>query len=67
LVWNAILLYAGKSLGANWRSISSYLDTYGKVVTIITVILVIYLIWRTFIRKKNNQDNNGSNSGNSNK
>lgn len=53
LVWNAILLFAGKEVGSNWRIISWYLETYGQIVTIITILIVLLLIGRKYLRKRN--------------
>ncbi len=35
LIWNGILLMAGKTLGENWREIALYLETYSKIVTLV--------------------------------
>jgi membrane protein DedA with SNARE-associated domain len=37
LAWNAILVYAGYSLGSHWEDIGSYLRTYSTIVTIVVV------------------------------
>jgi membrane protein DedA with SNARE-associated domain len=52
LVWNAMLLYGGTLLGANWRSIGEYLGTYSRVITILIVLIAVvwFLFW--IIRKK---------------
>jgi len=52
LVWNAILLYAGKSLGVNWRAISQYLDAYGRAVLLISVIVVLTILGYGYIRNR---------------
>jgi membrane protein DedA with SNARE-associated domain len=53
LVWNFILLFAGKELGKNWREISFYLETYGKVVTISLIIIVLILVIRNYYHYRN--------------
>ena len=43
LVWNFLLLLAGKQLGENREVITSYLATYSKAVTLIIVMVVLLL------------------------
>ncbi len=64
LVWNAILLYAGKILGSNWRDIAFYLESYSKVITTILVLIVLVIIAR-YLYKKNRASKNSSSSANS--
>jgi len=52
LVWNAILLFAGKSLGSNWRAITPYLETYGQIVLIISVVIILILLSYGYIRNR---------------
>jgi membrane protein DedA with SNARE-associated domain len=54
LVWNAILLYAGKKLGENWEDILFYLETYSKAVTFLIVVVVIVVVIQLFSRKNSN-------------
>jgi membrane protein DedA with SNARE-associated domain len=56
LLWNFILLFAGRKLGENWRGISFYLITYGKVVTILLIIVVIIVVGRNYYKNRNRQD-----------
>jgi membrane protein DedA with SNARE-associated domain len=56
LLWNFILLFAGRELGKNWREISFYLITYGKVVTIILIFAVVVLIARNYYKNRNQQN-----------
>ncbi|MGD1045567.1 MAG: DedA family protein [Bacteroidota bacterium] len=61
LLWNFILLFAGKEMGMNWREILFYLETYGRIVTIILILLVLILIgWNYFTNR--NQKKSSSNS-----
>lgn len=46
LVWNFLLLFAGKELGENWQVIAKYLETYSKAVTGILAVVVILFIGR---------------------
>jgi membrane protein DedA with SNARE-associated domain len=55
LLWNYILLFAGRELGKNWREISFYLMTYGKIVTIILIIGVVILIGRNYYENRYRQ------------
>ena len=56
LVWNALLVYGGYLLGANWRSIGVYLSTYSQVATGVAVVVVLILVAR-FLRTRNNAKN----------
>ena len=53
LMWNFILLYSGKAVGSNWRSLSPYLDTYGFVVILFTFIVFLLFIVRGYIKNRN--------------
>jgi membrane protein DedA with SNARE-associated domain len=53
LIWNAILLFSGKTLGANWRAISGYLETYGKIMIIITCGILLIVFAYGYFRKRN--------------
>ena len=55
LVWNAILLFAGKSLGSNWRAISPYLKTYGQIVLIISVVVILMTFGYGYLRNRKQQ------------
>lgn len=52
MLWNAILLFSGKTLGDNWSHILIYLETYSKVVTSILVVAVLLLVARYFYMKQ---------------
>jgi membrane protein DedA with SNARE-associated domain len=52
LIWNAILIYAGKSLGSNWRAISPYLETYGQTVLIISIIIILIIAGYGYVRNR---------------
>jgi membrane protein DedA with SNARE-associated domain len=53
LVWNAILIYGGTLLGANWRSIGNYLSAYSRVITLlIGLIAAGWLIFWLYRKKK---------------
>jgi membrane protein DedA with SNARE-associated domain len=41
LVWQAILVYAGYSLGAHWESVGQYLRTYTVAITVITIVVIV--------------------------
>jgi membrane protein DedA with SNARE-associated domain len=53
LLWNFILLFAGKELGINWKELSLYLVTYGKIVTIILIIVIIIVAGRIYYKNRN--------------
>lgn len=39
-VWNFLILYAGKTLGNNWRAAIHFLELYWKIVLIVIIIVV---------------------------
>jgi membrane protein DedA with SNARE-associated domain len=52
LAWNFLLLYLGRELGENWRSISSYLESYGIGMSIaLGLALVFYFAYKRFRKK----------------
>ena len=53
LLWNFILLFAGRELGKNWKEISSYLETYGKVVSIFVILLILLFVGRNYYKNRN--------------
>jgi membrane protein DedA with SNARE-associated domain len=55
-VWNTILLYAGKSLGTNWKSISTYLEAYGRIVIFASVIIILFFILKNLYSRRKSRD-----------
>lgn len=53
LVWNAILLSAGKTLGENWAEIAVYLETYSKIVTLVLLVGGLLLLTRHWYKLQN--------------
>lgn len=51
-VWNALLLWLGKSLGGNWREAGNYLATYSTFVTVILVVIAAVFLVRWLIKKR---------------
>jgi len=58
-VWNGILLFAGKTMGQNWRSISIFLDAYGKTATAIVILLILVFVGR-YLYQRQVKNSNGS-------
>jgi Uncharacterized membrane-associated protein len=52
LLWNFILLFAGREMGMNWREILFYLETYGKVVTIILIVVILIFVGRYYYKNR---------------
>lgn len=52
LIWNFILLYSGKALGANWKDISIFLDAYGEAATSILIVLALVFLGRYIYRRQ---------------
>ena len=51
LLWNFLLLFAGKKLGENWEGIALYLETYSKAVTTLVIITILILLGHYLYRK----------------
>ncbi len=51
LLWNLILLFAGKKLGENWREISVYLEAYGELMTL-SIIIAALVYFALHLRRK---------------
>ena len=66
LFWNLILIFAGRELGKNWREISFYLISYGKVVTIIVIIVALALVGGNYYKNRSQQNLSSSKSKSSN-
>ncbi len=58
LAWNAILLFAGYSVGQNWQKIGFYLNAYSHVATAVVVVVLLVFVIRYFYSR-----NNGSKPG----
>lgn len=52
LLWNSVLILAGKTLGENWSSIAFYLETYSKAVTLIVLLAALIVIARYFYKNQ---------------
>jgi membrane protein DedA with SNARE-associated domain len=52
LLWNGILLFAGKEMGQNWRTVSIFFEAYGKTATTIVILVVLILIGRYVYRRQ---------------
>lgn len=63
LIWNAVLLEAGKALGDNWANISGYLETYSKVVTALLILAVLGLIVSYLYKRQKSKRVNTEPSG----
>ena len=56
LVWNALLLYAGMSVGKNWRSVEGYLSSYARVITIVTLLVAVVAIGYVLLKKSRKKE-----------
>lgn len=52
LLWNAILILAGKALGENWSSIAFYLETYSKGVTLVVLLAALVVVAHYFYKNQ---------------
>lgn len=53
LAWNAILVFAGYSVGQNWQKIGFYLNTYSHVATAVVVVVILVFVIRYFYSRNN--------------
>ena len=51
-VWNALLLWLGKSLGGNWREAGNYLATYSTFVTLVLVAIAVVFLVRWLLKRR---------------
>jgi membrane protein DedA with SNARE-associated domain len=56
LIWNTILLFIGKELGANWHVITIYMKQYGQVITAVTILLILLFVGRSYLRKRKKEN-----------
>ena len=59
LMWNTILILAGKALGDNWSSVAFYLETYSKGVTLAVLIIALVVIARYLYKNQQSQKSSG--------
>ncbi|MFN4769626.1 MAG: DedA family protein [Candidatus Kapaibacterium sp.] len=52
LVWNALILYAGMSLGKNWRVVETYMIGYSRAIGVLTALILVALALRKFISQR---------------
>lgn len=57
LIWNALILYAGMSLGKNWRMVETYMLNYSRAIGILTAVILIALAVRKVIVKRSDNSN----------
>ena len=60
LLWNFILLFTGKELGKNWREISFYLVTYGKIITVFLILIIIIFVGRNYYKNRYLHNSSGN-------
>lgn len=56
MAWNAILLYAGKELGENWRDLSEILKIYSRAITSIVILTLLFAVGRYLYKKRHPVD-----------
>lgn len=49
-IWNAILIYLGYVLGANWEKATGYVDAYSKVIYVVLLLIILGFL-AFFIRR----------------
>ena len=52
LVWNLILVYAGKQLGANWEDVTNAVERFGLPLRIAVVLLLLAGLWWLLRRRR---------------
>lgn len=51
LIWNLVLVYLGASLGDNWSTVVTYMDTYSHIMyAVIVLIFLVFCSW--FVKTK---------------
>ena len=55
VAWYALLLFAGRSLGANWRAIGFYLEAYGELITLAIILGIALVAGLRLLRKRKPQ------------
>ena len=55
MVWYAILVFAGYTLGHNWLKVSDYLKSYSIIVTIFFILVIIGLLIRYYKKRRTNK------------
>ena len=50
LIWNAVLVTGGYTLGRNWEKIGVFLSAYSQIVTAVVIIVVLFLVARFLFR-----------------
>jgi membrane protein DedA with SNARE-associated domain len=49
--WTIALVYAGKALGDNWRTVRGYLGGLDLLVAAVLIVLVALFVWRHLARR----------------
>jgi membrane protein DedA with SNARE-associated domain len=52
LGWYALLLFAGRELGANWHEIGFYLEAYGELITFAIVLGIALIVLVRYARRR---------------
>ncbi|MBI4811186.1 MAG: DedA family protein [Ignavibacteriales bacterium] len=52
MLWYALLVYAGYSLGNHWNQVGDYLKSYSLVVTVLFIIAVLLMLARYIYKKR---------------
>ena len=61
VAWYALLLLAGRELGANWHEIVFYLEAYGKFITAVFLAAVaVFLVLRYARQRRGGEPSSGS-------
>ncbi|MEX2117057.1 MAG: DedA family protein [Bacteroidota bacterium] len=55
LMWNTILIFAGKALGDNWSEIAIYLETYSKAATLAVLMIALVVVARYYYKNQQSQ------------
>jgi len=57
LAWYTILVYAGYSMGKNWKDIEHYLERYSEIATGLVLLVMLIGVTIYFIKKKKSKHN----------
>ncbi len=63
LLWNSILIYAGYTVGDNWKVIGDYISAYSRIVTIVVTSGIVLWAIIAYIRWRRNKNGSAVNGG----
>ena len=54
-LWNALLIWLGVSLGANWHQVTDFIDQYSSIIYVVLILAIVavvaFLVYRSYKRR----------------